>query len=199
MIYVVGLGFGVFDFHFSHDLRFSRLFCPLRFSDRLLVYRFTTCWARLHIYKHMRMVEKDLLYVDTDSIVFVHRPGAPLPPTGNILGDLTGELQPGQFIREFVSLGPKSYAYQTNDLKTVTKVKGFTLNGQMEKVVNFTSMVELLMKGGLITVAYPHSLKREKRKFEIHECDLSKRLRKTYDKRRVNPDFTTLPFGFTLY
>ena len=84
-------------------------------------------------------------------------------------------------------------------LKTVTKVKGFTINGQVERIVNFSSMVDLLFKGGLITVCYPHSLKRVKRKFEIHECDLSKRLRKTYDKRRVNADYTTLPFGFSVY
>jgi hypothetical protein len=144
----------------------------------------------------MKMVGKDLLYVDTDPIVFVHRPGTSAPPTGNFLGDLTDELKPGQFIREFVSLGPKSYAYQTNDLKTVSKVKGFTINGQTENVINFDSMVHMLFEGGIATVSYPQSLNRVKRKFEIEECEKTKRLRKTYDKRWVCSDFTTLPFGF---
>jgi hypothetical protein len=161
--------------------------------------RFTTCWARLHLYKFMQMVGPNLLYVDTDSIVFVHRQGNVTPATGNFLGDLTNELKPGQFIREFVSLGPKSYAYQTNDLQTVTKVKGFTINGQTEKIINFDNMVKMLLDRNVVSVFYPGGLKRVKRKFEIEECDSAKRLRFTYAKRRVNADYTTLPFGFCLY
>jgi hypothetical protein len=46
---------------------------------------------------------------------------------------MTSELQPEQFIEEFVSGGPKNYAYVMVDSvkgcrKTVCKVRGITLN-----------------------------------------------------------------------
>ena len=107
----------------------------------------------------MQVVEKDLLYVDTDSIVFVQREGEPAPETGNFLGDLTDELKPGRYIREFVSLGPKSYAYQLDDLTTVTKVKGFTINGKTETVVNFDNLVKMLFDRNISICAVPCSVK----------------------------------------
>ena len=46
---------------------------------------------------------------------------------------MTSELKPGEFICEFVSGGPKNYAYKainsvTGEEKTVCKVRGITLN-----------------------------------------------------------------------
>lgn len=105
----------------------------------------------------MEQGQVNLLYVDTDSIVSVHRPGQLCPPTGNFLGDQTSELAPGQDIQEFVSSGkpgglyklrlqqqhsfsgPKSYANHTNDLKTVCKIKGVTLNEVTERVLKTLS------------------------------------------------------------
>lgn len=98
-----------------------------------------------HLLRYIEQVQDYLLCVDTDSLIFVRRPGHPSLPTGNFLGHLISELKLGQFIRKFVSLGkknkpflsqyeislldfarPKSFGYQTNDLKTVCKIKGFT-------------------------------------------------------------------------
>ena len=50
------------------------------------------------------------LYFDTDSIVYISRPGSSDPPVGDYLGDLTDELD-GRHIIEFISDGPKNYAY----------------------------------------------------------------------------------------
>jgi hypothetical protein len=161
-----------------------------------LFLRFTTCHARLHLYGFMRQVEDRLLYFDTDSIVYVHQPHKPDPPTGNFLGDLTNELKPGQFITEFVSTGPKSYAYTTNDGKAVCKVKGFTLDGQVETQINFESLKNVLMEREEIVVEYPSTLKRKKNSFEIEQCSLSKRFKYTYNKRRLLRNHKTLPFGF---
>jgi hypothetical protein len=46
---------------------------------------------------------------------------------------MTSELKPDQYIEEFVSRGPKNYAYMTvvpvaGCRKTVCKVRGITLN-----------------------------------------------------------------------
>ncbi len=60
-------------------------------------------------------------------MIFVSRPGQD-PPTGSFLGDLTDELLDhgaGSYIEEFVSMGPKAYAYavRTPDGKRRETVK----------------------------------------------------------------------------
>lgn len=161
----------------------------------------------------METVGERLLYVDTDSNIFVHSPGDVVPPTGNFVGGLTSELKPGQFIRKFVSLGrmqqkfysrkktltflfpgPKSYAYQTNNLQTVCEVKGFTLGGHAEAIIKFESMLAMLNGSGPFVVPYPNALVRNKRKYKINQVDQSKRFAMTYDKRR-NTEWETLPYG----
>ncbi|XP_055336280.1 uncharacterized protein LOC129586839 [Paramacrobiotus metropolitanus] len=160
---------------------------------------FTTCWARLHLYGYMEQVQDRLLYFDTDSIIFVDKPGSPTPPTGKFLGDLTDELQPCQFISQFVSLGPKTYSYKTNDGKSVVKVKGFTLNGHTSEIITFEKMVDVLEKKTDFLVAeYPDSIQRVKKSMTLKQVDLAKRLSFTYDKRRiVNANWNTLPYGYT--
>jgi hypothetical protein len=101
------------------------------------------------------------------------------------------------FFRDIIFAGPKSYAYVTNDHKSVCKVKGFTLDGKVEKLVNFPSMLGMLNHGTIVTVNYQNVLKRVKRKFIIEETEMAKRFRKTYDKRRiVDAEWNTLPYGF---
>ncbi|XP_055352324.1 uncharacterized protein LOC129598446 [Paramacrobiotus metropolitanus] len=117
----------------------EKLFIDQNPHTNVVLAAFTTCWARLHLYGYMEQVQDTLLYFDTDSIIFVEKPGAIVPPTGKFLGDLTDELQPDQFITQFVSLGPKTYSYKTNDGKSVAKVKGFTLNGQTSESITAAS------------------------------------------------------------
>jgi hypothetical protein len=58
---------------------------------------------------------------------------------GDLLGDLTNEIEPsdGDYIEEGVFPGPKNYAYVTNIGKTTCKLKGFTLNWIAGQKVNF--------------------------------------------------------------
>ncbi len=63
----------------------------------------------------------------SDSVIFISHPGQD-PPTGSFLGDMTNELDEygqGSFIEEFVSTGPKVYAYavRTGDGKRRETVK----------------------------------------------------------------------------
>ena len=75
------------------------------------------------------MLEKlirNVLYYDTDSIIFISRPGQYDPPLGDYLGELTDKLEAEEHIVEFVSGGPKNYAYRTNNGKKLCKVlEGF--------------------------------------------------------------------------
>ena len=74
----------------------------------------------------LERLNRNALYYDTDSIISVSRPGQYDPPLGDYLGDLTNELKAGEHIVEFVSGGPKNYAYRTNNGKEVCKVRGFS-------------------------------------------------------------------------
>ncbi|XP_046854284.1 uncharacterized protein LOC124447417 [Xenia sp. Carnegie-2017] len=53
---------------------------------------FTTAWARLELYNVMDLLQESLLYVDTDSCIYVNKPGGPRPLLEDYLGHLTNEI-----------------------------------------------------------------------------------------------------------
>ncbi len=61
------------------------------------------------------------------------------------MGDLTDELQDGEYIEEFVSGGPKHYSYLTSGGKTQMTIKGITLNEKNMKVVNFERLKGMVL------------------------------------------------------
>ena len=65
------------------------------------------------------LIGENVLYVDTDSCVYVSKPGGPQPALGDFLGDLTNEITPKHgpeaYITQFVCGGPKNYAYKVSD------------------------------------------------------------------------------------
>lgn len=63
---------------------------------------FTTCHARLKLYGDLEKLGKDVLYFDTDSIIYATT-GRNDPPLGNYLGDFTDELDNGEVITKFIS------------------------------------------------------------------------------------------------
>ena len=125
------------------------------------------------------------------------KPGLADPTCGSFLGDLTDELNSGEFITDFVSLGAKTYAYKTNRENAVVKVKGFTLDGKTRKDLNFEKFLQLLADQSEIRVRYNEQLKRNKKKMQIEQTEMTKTLRITYDKRWLQDrrDWKTLPWG----
>ena len=99
---------------------------------------FTTCWARLKLYREglCKLKPEQVLYFDTDSIIFSRQPDEPAPPLGDHLGEFTSELKPGDHIVEFAAAGPKNYGYRTKDGKVECKVPGFTLNTRGQDQLN---------------------------------------------------------------
>ena len=61
-------------------------------KTNVVVAAFTTAYARLKLYDVLDMLQERVLYYDTDSVIFVSKPGEPEPPTGSYLGQLTDEL-----------------------------------------------------------------------------------------------------------
>jgi len=93
--------------------------------------------------------------------------------TGDKLGDMSSELRPSESISEFVSGGPKNYAYKIvtegkeKEEKTVCKFRGITLNYSASKLVNFESIRDMILRTGddePLTVVNVHKEKKIKRK-----------------------------------
>jgi hypothetical protein len=63
---------------------------------------------------------------------------------------MVSELGPSEYIQEFVSRGPKNYAYKiinktTGKDKTVCKVRGFTLYYSAKHLVNFDVIRNMIL------------------------------------------------------
>jgi len=73
---------------------------------------YVTAGARIHLYRHLDRLQEKAIYFDTDSVIIVQPSDVPqLVETGDNLGDMISELKPHETITEFVSRGPKNYAY----------------------------------------------------------------------------------------
>lgn len=152
----------------------------------------TTSYARCRLYKALSVLQPDqVMYVDTDSIIFVEdveKGGALI--TGPNLGDLTDELD-GDYIVEFVSTGPKSYAYRTLKGYEVVKVKGVRISHDSAKVVNFASLFDMAKSSDVFVRTYPmqfvidehHNISTKK----WNEGE-GKQLRRTMNKRNIDDD-----------
>ena len=113
--------------------------------SNIFVATMTTCWARLWMYSVLELLGDRALYYDTDSVIYINRPGTPSPQTGPLLGELKSELNSDEFILQFCSAGPKNYAYVTNKGIQESKVKGFTFNFTNAQKINFQSMKDMLL------------------------------------------------------
>lgn len=188
--------------------------------SNVVVAAYVTCHARLELYQYMEMLQDRIFYVDTDSILFLTRDGDPMPPSGSFMGmmcdELSGLLGNGSFITEYVSCGPKNYCYtvknpSTGQEKTVCKIKGITHTIAAARVVNMQSMLNLL-RSQMNTLTEPsqsQELNSTEGHFAVPQMRFHispflhietqyymKKYQIVYDKRRVQPDFTTLPYGF---
>jgi len=79
----------------------KREFSEQEASTNVFLAAFTTCHARLKLYEEIDRLGKDVLYMDTDSIIYKSS-GNNDPPLGDFLGEFTDELN-GEIITTFVS------------------------------------------------------------------------------------------------
>ena len=109
------------------------------------------------------------------------------------------------FINEFVSGGPKNYAYRgvTSESKEFSecKVRGFTLDSVASDVINFESLksqVTRLINGIIqedIFVTNPYKIQHQG-VCNVISRQLVKRYKAVYDKRYTLKDFSTRPWGW---
>ena len=120
---------------------------------------------------------------------------------------MTSELKPSEIIEEFVSGGPKNYAYKvvdtvTGDQKSVCKVRGITLNYKALGLVNFDVIRDMILgavKERNVTVHSEHKIQRKRKSgggivSTVTEPQ-NKMYRTSFFKRRRLSDETSVPFG----
>ena len=168
----------------------------------VVIAAFTTAYARLKLYDLLDLLQERVLYYDTDSVIYVHKPGKPDPPLGNYLGDLTNELDPGDYITSFVSGGPKNYAYRTKKGKTDTKIRGITLDYAASGKLNHDVIRDLVHlhtdceTDAKVTVDIPFKITRDKKEKNIVTKKMRKDYRVVYNKRVITENYETLPYGY---
>ena len=158
---------------------------------------FVTAQARLHLYKELEKLDQRVLYCDTDSIIYISRPGEYEPQLGNYLGQFTNEIENGLHIEEFVSAGPKNYAYNLNNGKTHCTIKSFTQNHLTSLQLTYDAIKDIVCENQdkKITVDQMKFVK-NKKEWNIKTKIEKKNYGFVYDKRVLFEDLTTLPFGF---
>ena len=171
---------------------------------------FVTAYARLKLYDEMEKIESSspdsVLYFDTDSIIFVHKPGHYSPTIGNFLGQMTDEIaeEYGTEARliEFHSIGPKTYALKVDTPsgpKHTLKAKGLSQTIQSSTILNF-DRIRQMAQNTANSIPSAHSLVpqhqfRTTPQHIVSSVDLKKRFDITSEKRRVIGN-DTLPYGF---
>lgn len=161
----------------------------------IFIAAFTTCHARLKLYSYSDMLQKQVLYYDTDSVIYRCLPEQPRIPTGDFLGDMTDELE-GDSIVEFVSGGAKNYGYKTAGGKIECKVRGFTLNVRGSVALNYDTMKANILseiddpaeERRVIRVTNPNHFKRDTTVKSIKLVEQIKRYGLVFDKRVIDCD-----------
>ena len=178
---------------------------PVSPNLNIFVACFTTCWARLRLYTALEKLGERVLYYDTDSIIFLQDEGQVNPVLGDYLGDFTSELDPDDYITEFVSAGPKNYGYQTKLGHVECKVRGFRLNSEGKSQLNYNVMrlnvleeiQKPLLKPRQTQVVKTHQIVRDPKHYLLYTFPDYKRYQLVYDKRVVDPHtFLTYPYGY---
>lgn len=177
------------------------LFTQFDNKTNIFLASFTTMWARLKLYSVLDKLNENILYFDTDSVIFKAKKSDDLSylPIGNYLGELTNEIKTKDgYIVEFVSGGPKNYAYRTLSGKEECKVRGFTLNWANSKLINFEAIKSIICTSHdrKIEIVNPCKISRDSRKRKLLNRVETKHYKMVYTKRRILPNLDTLPFGF---
>ena len=194
-------------------------------NTSLAIAAFVTSWARLKLVKLIHEIETiqgRILYMDTDSVIFTHREATesetaePTPITGDFLGDpadeITKDYGVGAKCTQFVSLGPKFYAFKviqpgSNVAKVSIKAKGITLSHSAMDIVNFDSMRELATEyvnnmgddDICEKISVPQMQIRPTKHHTLETKNFDKKVRAYSTKRRIfidGEENNTLPYGW---
>ena len=165
-------------------------------NTNIFVAAFTTSHACEMLYGVLDKLGDQVLGYDTDSCWFVERPGGNTIPTGDSLGELTDELKDKHIVK-WTGTGPKSYAYEKSKGDVECKVKGFKLNYANGLKINVNLMEEIIHDPSkTVVIEKKNAITRDAKTKMIVNQDQTKTFSLGYDKRVVQNNFDTLPYGF---
>lgn len=161
---------------------------------------YVTALARLKLYSYLEQMEDRVLYYDTDSVIYISRSGFPDLPTGDCIGDLTDELS-GGYITEFVSGGPKNYAYKYTvnggeEESVVCKVKGISLNYKTSQTIHFDSIKKAVLEKHDYPLIVPTKQILRTKEHEVVTVTSRKIYKPNSVKRIFFDDGSSEPYGF---
>ncbi|KAH7697877.1 hypothetical protein AAVH_35036 [Aphelenchoides avenae] len=123
-------------------------------SSNIFVSLFMTSAARLRLYEYMRQVtdhpQSELLYTDTDSIIYEHPVGDKPVEVSKYLGQMSNEY-PNHAILEYYSGGAKQYVRKLNSnengkISHLLKLRGITLNYKAKKSISFRKFKQQVLQ-----------------------------------------------------
>ena len=173
-------------------------------KTNIFIASFTTSWARLEFYKYLEQLQDQVLYFDTDSIIYLWLDGLPEVETGPFLGQMKDETA-GVPIQEFVTGGPKNYSYMLQNGKTECKIRGFTRDEPGCALLNFDSLKRNIL--GAIKnpldepqpIAVPVSINMDTNRTTKKICltPKDKKYRLVFEKQVIQTeDCSRTPFGY---
>ena len=116
------------------------------YNTNIYIACFTTSSARLMLYEKLDYLGQNVLYFDTDSIIYIDSQNSKTIKTGDMLGDLTDELDGETINNIFVSGGPKNYSYIYGNNKQKCVIKGFRRNHENSQILNHNNMIKMVKK-----------------------------------------------------
>ena len=173
-------------------------------KTNIFVAAFTTCHARLKLYESLDTLQEQVLYYDTDSVIYRWLPDQPFITTGDFLGDMTDELD-GDVITEFVSGSAKNYGYTTRQGKVVCKVRGSTFNVRGSAILNFHTMKDNILSEldstqdsrRNLNIVTPYHFQRDLEKKQIQVVRRVKQYGLVFDKRVIDlATKSSYPYGY---
>ena len=166
----------------------------------IVIAAFVTCHARLKLLSELELLGERALYHDTDSIIFLETGNKTeyVPKLGDYLGELTNELSMEQGnIIEFIGKAPKDYGYKTENGDSKCTIKGFCLNTGTDHVLNFENMKNIVLnEREKILKVEQLKFTRNKSEYTINTSVIEKLYSFTYDKRIIQDNLMTLPYGY---
>ena len=117
------------------------------------------------------------------------------PSLGDYLGELKDETK-GIPLTTFVSGGAKNYAYKLVDGSTVCKIRGFTLNHRNSLTLNLETLQDLVISSDTSQSIISNPYKIVRKDGSLYTKEESKAYQIVYDKRFIDRDFKTFPFGW---
>lgn len=175
-------------------------------KTNIFIAAFTTAQARLKFYSSLDPLRDQVLYYDTDSVIYSCKPGQTTITPGDYLSNMTSELNEDGYITEFISGSAKNYRYLTKQGKYCCKVCGFTLNYRGSRYLNY----EVIKQNVLEEITYP--LEEERRTVPVINPYFFVRETKTkktktvkhikqyslvFGKRVIDKDtFMSYPYGY---